>query len=79
MLYRGGYSTMAILRMLTSLERHGVKNLRAILDTPRLDEDVLSASDNWISSLAEQEDRACRMIGFIEEMMRKASESPPPA
>jgi DNA-binding transcriptional MerR regulator len=74
MLYRGGYSTMALLRMLTCLERDGSENLRAVLDTPRPDEDVLSASDSWITSLAEQEDRACRMIGMIEEMMRKAAE-----
>lgn len=78
MLYRGGYSTMAILRMLTNLERHGNRNLREALDTPRPDEDVLSASDNWITSLVEQEDRACRMIGLIEEMMRKTAEGAVP-
>jgi DNA-binding transcriptional MerR regulator len=63
-LYRGGYSTMAILRMLTGLDRNGVHDLRAILDTPRPDEDVLSVSDNRITSLGDQEDRACRMIGL---------------
>jgi hypothetical protein len=42
-----------------------------VLDTPRPDEDVYSAADRWLSSLAEQEQRALDLIAQLEEMIRK--------
>jgi len=71
MLLRSGYSTMAVLRMLRCLDRGEETNLRKVLDTPRPDEDVYSAADRWLSTLAEQEQRAMRMIAQLEEMIRK--------
>lgn len=71
MLLRSGYSTMAVLRMLLQLDQGQRENLRQVLDTPRPDEDVAYASDRWLTTLAEQEERALQIIGLMEEMIRK--------
>jgi hypothetical protein len=71
MLSRAGYSTMAILRMLLRFDHGEREGLRQALDTPRPDEDVYSATDQWLSTLAEQERRAAQMIALLEEMIRK--------
>jgi DNA-binding transcriptional MerR regulator len=71
MLRRAGYSMMAVLRMLLHLDQGRGGDLRQVLDTPRPDEDVYSAADRWLSALAEQEQRATKMIAQLEEMIRK--------
>ncbi len=71
MLIRAGYSTMAILRMLYHLDDGHRHRLRQVLDTPRPDEEVLSAADQWLSTLAEQEQRARKMITLLQQMIRK--------
>jgi hypothetical protein len=60
---------MAILRMLLQLDRGITPNLRQSLDTPAPDEDVYVASDRWLSTLAEQEQLAQRLIAFVEEVI----------
>lgn len=69
LLSRAGYSQMAILRMLLQLDRGVTTNLRHALDTPRPDEDVYSASDRWLSTLADQEAVALRLVTLIEEII----------
>jgi DNA-binding transcriptional MerR regulator len=71
MLSRSGYSLSAILRMLVQLDRGEKADLRRALDTPRPDEDVYMASDRWISTLNDQEQRAHTMIALVEEMNQK--------
>jgi DNA-binding transcriptional MerR regulator len=71
MLSRAGYSMMAILRMLLQLDQGQKENLRQVLDTPRSDEDVYSASDQWLSTLDAQEQRALDIIAQLEEMIGK--------
>jgi len=71
MLSRAGYSLSAILRMLIQLDRGDTNNLRHALDTPRPDEDIYSAADRWLSTLAAEEQRAHTIIAIIEEMIRK--------
>jgi DNA-binding transcriptional MerR regulator len=71
MLSRSGYSIMSILRMLTRLDAGETENLRETLDTPRLDEDVFSASDRWLSTLAEMEAQSKTMISQLEAMIHK--------
>ncbi len=73
MLSRSGYSMSAILRMLLQLDQGDRTNLRRALDTPRPDEDVYLASDRWLSALAEQEQRAHRIIALIEEFIQRQS------
>jgi DNA-binding transcriptional MerR regulator len=70
MLNRAGYSQMAILRMLLHLDGAQGGDLRAVLDTPRPDEDIFSAADHWLSSLSEQEQRAREIIAQLETMLR---------
>ncbi len=69
MLRQAGYSIMAILRMLLKFDQGETKNLRQTLDTPRPDEDVYSVADRWLSTLAEQEQRAQNIITQIGKMM----------
>ncbi len=73
MLRLAGYSTMAILRMMLQLDSGEGRDLRAALDTPRPDEDVYTAADQWLTTLSEQEDRANRLIAQIEVMLLKRS------
>ena len=71
MLSRSGYSTAAILRMLIQLDQGETTDLRRALDTPRPDEDAFLASDRWISTLADHEQRALRMIDLLEDFLRR--------
>ncbi len=66
MLVRAGYSLMAILRMLTQLDRGEPVDLRQALDTPHPDEDVYMASDRWLSTLGNEAQRAKAIIALIE-------------
>jgi len=83
MLNRAGYSQMAILRMVLTLDqpqpsplrqgddlRSGGK-LRRVLDTPRPDEEIYSAADRWLSTLSEQEQRAQAIISQLEAMLQR--------
>jgi DNA-binding transcriptional MerR regulator len=69
MLSHAGYSLMAILRMITRLDTGQAGDLRQELDTPRPDEDVFSASDHWLSALADHARRAAAMIAHLETML----------
>ncbi|HSL47106.1 MAG TPA: MerR family transcriptional regulator [Anaerolineales bacterium] len=71
MLSRAGYSISAILRMLIQLDRGETTDLRRALDTPRPDEDAFMASDRWLTTLADQEQRARTIISLVEEMIQK--------
>lgn len=75
MLSRVGFSQMAILRMLLQLDRGITTDLRAALDTPMPGEDVYSAADHWLSTLAEQEQVAHRLIATIEDIINHPQES----
>ncbi|PKN95217.1 MAG: MerR family transcriptional regulator [Chloroflexi bacterium HGW-Chloroflexi-6] len=66
MLVRSGYSLMAILRMLTRLDRGETVDLRQALDTPHPDEDVYMASDRWLSTLSNEGKKAHEIIAMIE-------------
>ena len=73
MLSRAGYGMMAILRMLLQLDQDEGADLRHALDTPRPDEsqdvDFRPAADQWLSTLAELEQRAQSIIAQLEEMI----------
>jgi DNA-binding transcriptional MerR regulator len=67
MLSKAGYSHMAMLRMFLELDAGNTRDLKKILDTPRPDEDIFTASDRWLTTLQEQENLAQRVLQFIEE------------
>lgn len=71
MLRSAGYSPISILRMLTRLDKGETHALRQALDTPDPQEDVYSAADHWLTTLADQEKRAREMITLVEERIRK--------
>jgi DNA-binding transcriptional MerR regulator len=71
LLLRAGYSMMAVLRMLLQLDQGRREGLREALDTPRPDEDILTTTDQWLTTLAEQEQRARDMIAQLEMMIAK--------
>ena len=70
LLSRAGYSLSAILRMLLQLDRGETADLRRALDTPRPDEDIVTARDRWLSTLADQERRAQTTIALLDEIIR---------
>jgi len=74
MLSRAGYSLSAILRMLIQLDRGETTDLRRALDTPRPDEDVYMASDRWLTTLGDHEQRARQIIALVEEMIHRQAE-----
>ena len=67
MLSRAGYSHMAMLRMFIELDKGNTRDLRRALDTPRPDEDIFTAADQWLTTLDAQEELAQRVIRLIEE------------
>jgi DNA-binding transcriptional MerR regulator len=75
MLRQAGYSLMAILRMLLQFDRDRTANLRQALDTPRPDEDVYSVADRWLSTLANEEQRALDIIQQLARMIAAAQQS----
>ncbi len=77
MLRLAGYGTNAILRMLIQLDRGNKKDLRRALDTPRPELDAFNAADRWLSTLAEQDKRAQRIVALVREMVRNHTSNPP--
>ena len=73
MLLQAGYSMMAVLRMLLRLDRNRGVDVRQVLDTPRPDEDIYTAADQWLSSLATFEERAQAIIAQLEGMIERRS------
>lgn len=71
MLVRAGYSLMAILRMLLTLDAGETADLRQVLDTPREDEDIYTAADQWLTTLALQEQKSGEIITQLEKMIEK--------
>ena len=69
MLSRAGYSHMALLRMFIELDKGNTRDLIRALDTPRPDEDIFTAADQWLTTLRGQEELAQRVIRLIEEQL----------
>ena len=70
LLYRAGYGSMAILRMLRQLNQGQRTDLRRALDTPHPDEEIFTTADHWLTTLAEQELRAKSLIAQLRKMTR---------
>lgn len=73
MLRQSGYSLMAILRMLRAYDSGEIDRLREALDTPGENEDIQTVADRWLSTLAEQEERARAMIRQIARMINSSN------
>lgn len=69
MLRQAGYSLMAILRMLRQFDAGESERLREALDTPHANEGLETIADRWLTTLAEQEQRAQAIIRQIAAMI----------
>ena len=80
MLAHAGYSHMAILRMFIELDGGNTRDLKAILDTPRADEDSFTTADHWLTTLQSQEALAKHIIEMVSGVIgaREAQETPCP-
>ncbi|HEX3076701.1 MAG TPA: MerR family transcriptional regulator [Lachnospiraceae bacterium] len=61
------YSMMSILRMLNRLDE-GDRNIRRIIDTPAEDEDIVCATDRYITALTMAEGDAKEMLHILDGM-----------
>jgi DNA-binding transcriptional MerR regulator len=69
MLSHAGYSHMSMLRMFIELDKGNTRDLKKTLDTPRVDEDIFTAADHWLTTLQGQKKLAQEVIRSIEEMI----------
>lgn len=67
------YSLEAILRMMNALEHNPQVNIKAVLNTPQKDTDIVSVCDRLILSLRDAERNAGEIIGIISDMKVKFS------
>lgn len=65
------YSLAAILRMLKALSREPETNIRIAIDTPRDDEDIVSACDKLLTSLGHAEINAKSVLIQLKELKKK--------
>ena len=70
-LLRARYSAMSILRMMTHLDRGGREAPSTVIDAPRGDETVYSATDRWLSSLRDAGVRAEQLLSAISGLMHQ--------
>lgn len=61
-----GYSVSAVLRMCLELDAGRTEGLGDVLNQPRPDEEVLTAFDRWQGFLAEQEERARKLLAHLQ-------------
>ena len=62
------YSLEAIRRMLQQLSENPKADIREILDTPRQNDDIISACDRLLLSLSKAEENAGKIMTLLEEM-----------
>ncbi|MFO7679472.1 MAG: MerR family transcriptional regulator [Chloroflexota bacterium] len=74
-LRQAGYSHTAILRMLIQFDAGERDHLRHALDTPDPESDIYYIADNWLTTLASVEERACAIIEQLDKMINMMRES----
>ena len=70
------YSLASILRMLQALSVNPDIDIRAVIDTPRKDDDIISACDKLLTSLNEAGNNARFVAGQIEKLKKIELENP---
>lgn len=65
------YSLEAILRMMKQLSKNPNTDIKKALNTPDVNEDIITACDKLITSLLNAEDNANKMICNLKEMKNK--------
>lgn len=72
-LRQANYSMMAVLRMLSYIDKGNKEDIRGVVDMPPPGEDIVSATDKWISTLIQSEADAHDVISQLEELNRKTA------
>nr|WP_320415620.1 MerR family transcriptional regulator [Candidatus Contubernalis alkalaceticus] len=62
------YSLAAILRMLNALSNNPRINIREVIDTPKENDDIISACDHLLTSLKNAESNANNMLHQLRKM-----------
>ena len=70
------YSLSAILRMLSALSLNPEASIRDAIDTPRPDDDILTACDHLLTSLEQARDNAEQIIILLSELKKSESVNP---
>lgn len=65
------YSLSAILRMLSAISDNPSTDIRASIDTPHEDEDIISVCDRLITSLKNAEENARDMMKKLQKMKKR--------
>lgn len=78
LLFRAGFGAAAVLRALNHLDAGRGGDPRRVLDTPPPEEDIHYTTDRWLSTMAEQEERAVALIAQVEKMLALTPTSTPP-
>lgn len=65
------YSLASIHRMLMELSDNPEINIRSVIDTPKKDDDIISACDKLLTSLVEAEHNAQKVLLIIKRMQAK--------
>jgi DNA-binding transcriptional MerR regulator len=62
------YSLAAILRMMRALSRNPDINIKDVIDTPRQNDDIISACDQLLTSLSDAEEKARTVLDQLARM-----------
>ena len=67
------YSLEAILRLLQQLSKNPDTDIRAALNTPKENDDIISVCDRLIVSLSAAEDNAIALLDTLQKMKKRFS------
>jgi len=70
-LRNANYSMMSILRMFKYIDEGKTSNVKEIIDTPSREEDIISATDRWITTLIETIENADEVIVQLKMMIQR--------
>ncbi|WP_066495496.1 MerR family transcriptional regulator [Abyssisolibacter fermentans] len=70
------YSLAAILRMVSALSNNSEIDVREVLNTPKADEDIVTACDKLLTSLSNAELNANCVLSQLKEMQEKFNINP---
>jgi len=74
-LVNGGYSHMAILRLMLRLDRGEAVDPRKTLDTPSANEEIFHITDQWLTALAGEVERCEKIVAQLEDMQNLVEQS----
>lgn len=70
------YSLAAILRMLGAISHNPDIDIRAVIDTPKQDDDIISVCDKLLTSLQEAEYNALEVMAQLKKMKKQFYKAP---